>query len=90
MEKGRKYKKNIIIDSVMSSYCNCCCDMCFKTDYVIKVNIPHTKYHDGFRLTTKYSPLWICESCRDKLVKAISLPYPHDTRQTGGKENAAD
>ena len=83
MNTERKYKKNIRITSVMSSYYNCCCDMCFKTDYVIKVEIPHTLYHDGRRLTTKYSPLWICESCRDKLVKAISLPYPSKPQLDG-------
>ena len=83
MNEGRKHKKNIKIDAVMSSYYNCVCDMCFKEDYVIKVHIPHTRYYDGRRLTTKYTPMWICESCRDKLVNAISLPYPSKPQQDG-------
>lgn len=79
----RIYRKNIRITSIMSSYFNCCCDLCFKTDYVIKVDIPRTKYHDGRHLTTFHKPMWICETCRDKLVKALSLPYPSKLQQDG-------
>lgn len=70
------YKKNVRVTAEMSRYSDCCCDMCFKTDYVVKVRIPHTKYRKDGKLGTTCSEMWMCESCRDKLVKAVSLEYP--------------
>lgn len=68
--------EDVCVKAEMSKYNNCCCDMCFKNDYVVKVQLPYTKYHDGKKLSTKYSEIWMCESCRDKLVKALEMEYP--------------
>lgn len=73
---------DVRVTAEMSRYSNCCCDMCFKLDYVIKVKLPCTRYHNFKALSTKYSEMWICESCRDKLVKALEKEYPQ-TRNEG-------
>lgn len=88
MNTGRKYMEDVKVPSAMSEYSNCCCDMCFRLDHVIKLKMPSTRYHNGRTLSTLYSNIWICESCRDKLVKALDLEYPQ-TRKLG-IENADD
>lgn len=50
---------------------NCICDCCHGTGRVIQVQIPDTKYFNGRSLSTKYSGLWICKTCADKLVEAL-------------------
>lgn len=77
------YKKDVRVTAEMSRYSDCCCDMCFKTDYVIKVRIPYTKYQKDGNLGTRYREMWMCESCRDKLVKAVSFEYPQEERRDG-------
>ena len=67
---------DVYFPAEMSRYSNCICDMCFKTDYVIKMKLPCTRYHNNRALSTKYSETWICESCRDKLVEALKMEYP--------------
>lgn len=64
------------VESAVSSASNCLCDFCHRPDYVIKLSIPSTLYHNGYKLTTSYRQMWICESCRDKLRAAIDLEYP--------------
>lgn len=69
----------------MSRYGDCVCDMCFDNGYVVKVEIPYVAY-DGMRdLYVRHKGLWMCESCRDKLVSAILIPYPKAQK---GEENA--
>lgn len=58
----------------ISTYNNCICDACHDTDTVIKIRLPETKYHNGTKLTTKYSNYWLCIKCRNKLTYALDYP----------------
>ena len=51
------------------------CDMCHATSPLIEVKIPVTKFFDGRKLSTRYNKLRMCESCHDKLVSAICIPF---------------
>ena len=88
MNTGRKYMENVEVTASMSEFSNCTCDMCFRLEHVIKLKMPSTQYHDCLTLSTVYSNIWICESCRDKLVKALDLEFPHTRKE--GIEDAAD
>lgn len=68
------YAIDVEVRAVASTHNHCVYDMCYALDYVVKVAIPETKYHDGKTPTTKYKPLWMCKECRDKFIKAISNP----------------
>lgn len=48
---------------------SCVCSGCHKTDFVLKLTVPETKYHDGKRLSTKYHEYWICDDCAGKLAR---------------------
>lgn len=84
----RRYMKNIFIKADISKETNCTCDMCFCGSRVIKLLLPETKFHNGKDVSTVHHQIWMCESCRDKLVKAISIPYPHDPRRDGDPHDA--
>ena len=49
----------------------CVCDACHNIGRVIKLELPITKYFNGKRLSTNYSPYWICFNCREKLTDAL-------------------
>lgn len=66
------------VTSEIGKATNCICDFCHATGRVIKVQIPQTKFYDGYRLTTKYSSMWLCESCRDALRTAIDIEFPKE------------
>jgi hypothetical protein len=61
----------VSFDSKHSDYEGCLCACCHGTGKVLKVMMPSTLYHDGKQLTVKYSPLWICDDCREKLLRAL-------------------
>lgn len=68
----------VMIRSEIRNATNCLCDFCHRTGRIIKVTLPTTKYHDGYKLSTKYKGVWICESCRDQLKKALELEFPKE------------
>lgn len=51
---------------------NCTCSACHGSGRVTKLRLPETLYHDRRNLTTKYSEYWLCKSCRDKLLQALT------------------
>jgi hypothetical protein len=67
--------KSIVFKSTLSRERNCLCDMCIEGGRVIKIGIPETKFFNGKTPSTRYTETWICESCRDHLVKALSLNF---------------
>ena len=66
------------VTSKMSQHTHCICDLCHESTRVIKLSMPETKYFNGIKLSTRYTPLWICESCRDQLRAAIDLEFPKE------------
>lgn len=76
---------DVKVNARMSKATNCICDMCGRTTRVIKVDMPKTQYWNGFKKTARYHELWMCETCRDKLVQAVSIQYP--TQEGGNNEN---
>lgn len=71
--------REVYVNALLSAGTNCICDMCHATGRVVKVLMPETKYHNGSTfLHTVYSNLWMCESCRDKLLAAISKPIKEE------------
>lgn len=66
------------VRSKMSDHTRCICDLCHESTRVIKLSMPETKYFDGRKLSTRYTPLWICESCRDALRTALDLEFPKE------------
>ena len=76
MQKSESMFVNVT--STMGKTTNCICDFCHASTRVIKIMIPETKFFDGYRLTTKYTPMWLCESCRDALRSAIELEFPKE------------
>ena len=60
------------IKAERSEYNNCICEMCHGTGYVTKISYPITLYHDGKKLSQKKHSIWLCDECRDKLMKALS------------------
>ena len=70
--------KPVKVTSEIGKSTNCICDFCHATGRVLKVQIPETKFFDGYKLTTKYTPMWLCESCRDALRSAIELEFPKE------------
>lgn len=66
-----EYADDVEFAAALSEYDNCECNGCHNLARVYKIRYPHTLYHDGKRLTTKYYSYWLCESCAEKLRKAI-------------------
>lgn len=50
---------------------SCVCDACHNIGRVIKLKLPITKYFGGEKLSTNYSPYWLCFNCREKLTDAL-------------------
>lgn len=74
-ESGAMFVK---VTSEMGKTTNCICDFCHDSTRVIKLMIPETKFFDGYKLTTKYTPMWLCKFCRDALRTAIDLEFPKE------------
>lgn len=70
--------KSVKVTSEIGKATNCICDFCHAMGRVIKIQIPETKFFDGYKLTTKYTSMWLCESCRDALRMAIDLEFPKE------------
>lgn len=66
-----KDRLDVEFHSEDSKYDNCICSCCHGTGKVKKIRIPTTLYYNGKNLTTKYQDYWLCESCKNKLLKAI-------------------
>ena len=50
---------------------NCVCSGCHKMDFVFKLTVPETGYHDGEHLSTKYREYWMCDDCVTKLAQCF-------------------
>jgi len=50
---------------------NCICTACHGTGIVTMLKLPKTHYADGMYLTTEYSNYWLCQACKNKLIKAL-------------------
>lgn len=64
-------KLTVKFHSEISDASNCICDACHNVGRVIKLELPETKYHNGKRLSTKYTSYWLCFNCREKLTEAL-------------------
>lgn len=60
--------------SSRSQSSNCICNACFGADFVVKLSLPETKYHNGWDLETRHTDYWLCKKCSEKLAKAIEWP----------------
>nr|WP_319487260.1 hypothetical protein [uncultured Caproiciproducens sp.] len=65
-------KLDVTFSGTVSKYDNCLCGCCHDAAKVLKLSIPETLYFDGKILSTKYHDLWICKSCAEKLMVALS------------------
>lgn len=79
METADEEFKVVEFKAVASKYADCYCGCCHATGRVVKINMPRTLYHDGRRLTTRYKELWLCDSCREKLVAALKGAVDHES-----------
>ena len=64
-------RKTVFFESTISDHNYCMCDACHGIGYVVKLELPRTRYYDGSHLSVKYHTYWLCRDCRDKLVKAL-------------------
>ena len=69
-------KLDVSFEATKSKHDNCACTCCHGIGSVLKIRMPETLYHDGRKLPTKYSNLWICDNCREKLVAALGGGTP--------------
>ena len=70
-EANVNYLPNVEFRGQLSDADNCVCSGCHKTDFVLKLTVPETKYHDGKRLSTKYHEYWMCDDCVTKLAQCF-------------------
>ena len=64
-------KLDVKFDATESKQSNCICDCCHGTGKVLMLKMPKTLYFDGNSLSTRYREMWICETCRAKLIEAL-------------------
>lgn len=67
-----EYSDDVKFGAEVSKYTNCECNGCHNLNRVYKLTYPHTLYHDGRTLTTRYYSYWLCGDCVEKLLKAIA------------------
>jgi hypothetical protein len=67
-------KLDVTFKTRMSKYDNCICSACHDTSTVMKVSLPNTLFHDGKKLSTRYTEYWLCAKCRTKLTHALDFP----------------
>lgn len=78
-------KLNVSVSATLVEKTHCICDMCHGTGKVIAVLIPETKYRPKDKkmlLVNEPIRMWMCESCRDKLLRAISIPFQEPKRRS--------
>lgn len=78
IRRCRMDRLNVSVSATLVERTNCICDMCHGTGKVISVLIPETKYRPKNKkmlLVNEPIRMWMCESCRDKLLRAISIPF---------------
>lgn len=49
----------------------CICDMCHKLDSVTQLTYTVTKFFEQSRLKQVKRSLWMCDECREKVIKAL-------------------
>ena len=64
-------KQGAVFASKISEHDNCLCSACHDTGRVMKVKLPKTLFHDGKKLSTKYSEYWLCDRCKRNLSDAL-------------------
>jgi hypothetical protein len=77
-DREKMDKLNVSVSATLVERTHCICDMCHGTGKVISVLIPETKYRPKDKkllLVNEPIRMWMCESCRDKLLRAISIPF---------------
>lgn len=47
------------------------CEMCHKTAYITVLSYPITKNFEGGRLSQVRREIWMCDECREKVIKAL-------------------
>ena len=67
----RTERIDVEFTSKNSEYGNCICTACHGSAFVTKIKMPETLFHDGKRLSTRYSDYWLCPTCKNKLIKAL-------------------
>lgn len=68
-EPGINYLPDVEFRGHISDTNNCVCSGCHKMDFVLKLTVPDTGYHDGERLSTKYHEYWMCVDCVAKVAR---------------------
>ncbi len=65
---------NVSFETVIGKNDNCFCSACHDVARVMKIKLPRTLYHNGVKLSTKYTEYWLCAKCRTKLSHALDWP----------------
>ncbi len=77
-------KLDVKFNATESEQSNCLCNCCHGTGKALKLKIPETLYYNGKGLSTRYRDLWICETCREKLIAAL-----HPARNKRAEQSTA-
>lgn len=66
-------RKEVTFAAEMSASEHCVCDACHAEAQVLKISLPYSKYYGSDELVTRFREYWLCQSCREKLMKAVGV-----------------